>query len=618
MFENILHHLHDNPHAAFLAAVVGLGILAQWLAWRVRLPSILLLLAFGFAAGQLGIVNTDQLIGRDLLFSIASLSVAIILFEGGMTLRLHELDASGKTVLRLVTLGALVTWLLTATAAWAIFGFCPSVAALAGAILVVTGPTVIGPLLRHIRPARRVESILKWEGIVIDPIGAVLAVLVFEFVVAGGFREAAAPVAMALLKTIITGTVIGALGAFALVSLLKRFWIPDFLHSPMILATVLVTFALSNLIQDESGLLTVTLLGVMLANQSRVPVRHVAEFKENLQVLLISCLFILLSSRIKLADLQQVAAQGALLLAVMVIVVRPAAVFLSTIGAGLSLRERWFVAMVAPRGIVAAAVSSVFALKIVKLNEITSLGQIADDAQLLAPLTFLIIIGTVAVYGLGAAPLARWLGLADANPQGILFAGADDWVRHVAKTVQDEGIDVMLVDTNYSNISAARMAGLPTHCASVLSESVQEEIELGGMGRFLALTPNNEVNTLAAGGFTHSFGRAGVYQLAPEDVGASRNEAALEHIRGRLLFGAKITHRYLADRYAKGARVKVTRLTDEFTFADFQERYGESAIVLFAKNAAGVLNIPTVNVPLAPVSGQSVFALVDPATEEAA
>ncbi len=624
MFDQILHQLQENPYAAFLAGVVGLGIAAQWLAWRVRLPSILLLLAFGFAAGQLGIVDTDRLVGRELLFSITSLSVAIILFEGGMTLRFRELDESGKTVLRLVTLGALVTWLLTAVSAWLIFDFRPSVAALSGAILVVTGPTVIGPLLRHIRPTRRIESILKWEGIVIDPIGAVLAVLVFEFVAAGGFREAAAPLAMSLLVTVVTGGMIGAMGSFALVALLKRFWIPDFLHNPLILAVVLVSFAVSNLIQDESGLLTVTVLGVMLANQTRVPVRHVAEFKENLQVLLISCLFILLSSRIKLDDLAQVAVPGALLLAVLVLVVRPAAVFLSTIGAGLELRERWFVSLVAPRGIVAAAVSSVFALKIVELNETaplgtslgTSLGEIAADAQLLAPLTFLIIIGTVAVYGLAAAPLARRLGLADANPQGLLLAGAADWVRHLAQAVHDEGFDVMLIDTNYANIADARMNGLRTHCASVLSEYVREEIELGGMGRFLALTPNNEVNTLAAGGFTHFFGRAGVYQMAPEEAGASRNEAALEHLRGRLLFGSEITHRYLAYRFAAGARVKVTRLTDEFTFADFQARYGESAIVLFVKTASDELRIPTVNVPLEPQSGQSVIALVHVVPED--
>ncbi len=610
-----------ETHLLYLTAVLALGIGAQWLAWRARLPAILVLLIFGFAAGELFFnlgaerfaESLDELIGQDLLFSLVSLSVAVILFEGGLSLRIRELRETGRAVFGLVTVGVLVTWLLTAGAAWWVLGFEPRMALLAGAILVVSGPTVIIPLLRHVRPVRRIGSIVKWEGIVNDPIGAVLAALVFAAAFgttgAGGFQKTLAGALVGLAATGLAGCAIAVVAAFVLVQLLKRYWVPDFLQNAVFLAAVVVAFSGSNSIRPESGLVAVTVLGVILANQKVVTIKHVVEFKENLRVLLISVLFIVLASRLRWDDLTRLGAWGLAFLAVLLLVVRPAAAFLATIGAGLRLRERLFLAWIAPRGIVAAAVSSVFAL------ELELAGEGSTDAESLVPMTFLVIVGTVTVYGLTAAPLARWLKIADPNPQGILFAGAAPFVQAIAAAVQQQGHHVLLVDTNYRNIAAARMKGLPTCWANILSEYVREEVDLSGLGRLLALTPNDVVNASAAQQFTEFFGRAETYQLPIRAAEAERQEAVSPDRMGRVLFGPEVGYGRLAQRLAAGAVVKTTRLSEEFDYQAFRDLYSDSAIVLLVAEPSGSLTVSTVDNPAAPQAGQTLISLVDPAEQ---
>lgn len=614
----------------YLAGVPLLGVAAQWLAWRLRLPSILLLLAFGMALGALGL-NPDAILakatggeaeaGPQLLFPIVSLAVAVVLFEGGLTLRFSELKQAGHDVLRLCTIGVTVSWGLTAAAAHWLFHFDWGIAALLGAILVVTGPTVIAPLLRHIQPERRVGSIVKWEGIVVDPIGAVLAVIVFEIIAPGGQR-AMADMLVVLFKTVAVGGALGLATGILLVQLVRRYWIPDFLQGVFFLAAALGVFAVSNIVQRESGLVTVTVLGVYLANQKQASIRHVIEFKEHLVVLFISCLFIVLGSRLELSSLLGLNTAGAAFLALMIFAVRPASVLVATLGSQLNLRERCFLAMLAPRGIVAAAVTSVFALELVhqaNLHEDNRhLAFLAGQADNLVPLTFLVIVGTVSFYGLTAAPIARWLKLAQPNPQGILFGGAEKWIREVAKAIREEGFAVLLVDTNFRNVSAARQAGLPAECASILSEHIREEVDLGGIGRLLALTPNDEVNALAAREFAHLFGRANVYQLVPWDVGTGKRQSVAEHLRGRPLFHEKLTWDELDRRVGGGAQIKKTRITEEFTFDDFRQYYGPSAVVLFVIEDRKRLRICTGQEERVPNRGQTIIALVSEPVEESA
>ncbi len=587
-----------------LAGVIVLGIGAQWLAWRLKLPSILLLLILGFIAGPLtGLINPGEIFG-DLLLPVVSVSVAVILFEGGLSLRISELREIGKVVRNLITLAVLITWIMITAAAYFILHLNLPLAILLGAILVVTGPTVIGPLLRHVRPAGRAGNIVKWEGIMNDPIGVLLSVLVFETILIGGIQEAGVMILTGVLKAIFASGAAGVLSAWLLVYLLRRYWIPDFLQQTVTLMLVVVAFVVSDFFQEESGLLAVTLMGVALANQKQAPVKHIIEFKENLRILIISSLFILLAARLQMSALNQINWASFVFLAVLILLVRPAAVFISTIGMGLNWRERLFISWMAPRGIVAAAVSSIFALRLSESGH--------PQTEYLVPLTFLVIIGTVILYGLTAAPLARWLQLAQSNPQGVLMIGAHDWARAIAKALQAQGLKVLLVDTNRANIYAARMEGLPTYHGSILWEYIMDEIDLDGIGRLLALTSNDEANSLAALHFSEVFGRGEVFQLpqAGEEKGRKEGHAPL-HLRGRFLFGTGMTYQHLEDRFAAGATIKTTKLTATFDYEAFKTMYGNKATILFLITEGKELKIFTTQEQPLPKPGQTLVSVIE-------
>jgi NhaP-type Na+/H+ or K+/H+ antiporter len=604
----------------YLVGVPLLGIGAQWLAWRMRLPAILLLLACGIALGQF--VDPDDLLsqvtggaranGPRLLFPAVSIAVAIILFEGGLSLRFQELKYSGPVVFRLVTIGAGITWLLTTIAATYSFHLSARIAVLVGAILVVTGPTVVGPLLRHIRPTRRVGSIAKWEGIVIDPIGAMLAILVFEQVLATAQFPRVVDVLLVLLRCAIVAVTLGLFAAWLLVETARRYWLPDYLQGVIFLAVMLGAFAASNEVQPESGLATVTLMGIALANQRKVSIRHVVEFNEHLGILLVSCLFVVLGSRLNVAEMLALGPGGLIFLTLLILVVRPISVFIATIGTATSLRERTFLAFLAPRGIVAAAVASVFALKVATIA--SDEGRLAREAQQLVPITFAVIVGTVAVYGIFAAPLARRLGLADPDPQGVLIAGASRWVRDVAKALKEEGFAVLLLDTNDSHVSDARMAGLSVENMNVLSEPVQNELDLSGIGRLLAMTPNDEVNALASRELARLFGRANVYQL-PDGCDESSRGAVAPHLCGRPLFRKDLTYHEIEIRTERGALIKKTKITNAFSWHELQRHYGFTASPMFVITERNSLAICTADEYIEPKAGQTVIALVDPGDE---
>ncbi len=597
----------DSP-LLYLTGLFALGISAQWLAWKLRLPAILLLLAFGFSANLL--CDPREIINDTLLFPIVSLCVAVILFDGGLSLRFSELKLTSRSVIRLVSLGCLISWILGTFAARLIFTNW-SLAALAGAIFTVTGPTVIGPLLRQIRPNPSVSSVAKWEGIVIDPIGALLAVLVATAVAAGSVSQAAVEVIVKIGSTVAIGAVFGYLIAYILVQLFRKHLIPDYLQNPVLLATVLVAYTASDILQPESGLATVTILGVIMANQKSVSISHLIEFKENLGVLLISVLFILLASRYRFIELLHLGWPAFLFLLLLIFIVRPVAVMISTQGTSLKRNERIFLSFLAPRGIVAAAVASVFALEFSHLAEAADASPLfLSEIEKLVPLTFLVIVGTVAFYGLSAGPLARRLGISEINPQGILFAGADHIVREIALAVQKEGFPVLLVDTNHQHVAAARMAGLPTHNASILSEYVREELDLGGLGRFIALTPNDQVNSLAAIEFREVFERAELYQLKPDTPNKQRAAQSLDSKRARYVFAGGTTYFTLNELHDRRFIVKSTKLTEEFDYQMFREKYSPQAVLLFSINEARELFVFTDEVDPNPQAGETLLAFV--------
>ena len=585
-----------------LAGIVVLGVGAQWLSWRLHLPAILLLLVLGLAAGSLGEEFSPDALFGDLLFPAVSLSVGLVLFEGGLSLKLRELREIGSTLRNLILLGSLVTWAIGTLAAVLCLGLSVHLSMLLGAVLVVTGPTVIGPLLRQVRPSGSVGTLLKWEGILIDPLGATLALLVFESLRHTGSTNATAEIIQAIALTLAVGGILGLLGGVFIAQALRRYWIPDFLQNPATLAIVLATFTLSNLIQDESGLLTATVMGIYLANQKSAKISHIIEFKENIRVLLISGLFIILAGRLQLDDFRHLPMGSILFLAIMVVIARPASVAIATIGSKLDWRERAFLGCVAPRGIVAAAVSSIFAFELVESG--------LQEAALIAPVTFMIIVGTVAIYGLGASPMARRLGVAQPHPQGVLFVGAHVWSRKLAIAIQEEGIAVQMADTNWSNVTASRMLGLPAYYGNTLSEHAELSTSLAGIGRMVAVTPNDETNSLAALHFAEVFGRSEVYQLPMSVDKEAPRETLTESLRGRQLFGEENTYRRLLAQVQEDAIIKKTRITEEFSYQSYLKQYGEDTVPLAMIGENGTLRLFTSKDPPSPQPGQLLIGLV--------
>jgi NhaP-type Na+/H+ or K+/H+ antiporter len=529
-----------------LAVIVGVGMAAQWLAWRTQIPSIILLLISGLVLGPgLGAVDPDEFLGGA-LFPIVSISVALILFEGGLDLPPRELRSTGTVVRRLITVGAVITFFVAAWGAEQLFDVSRGAAAVIAAVLVVTGPTVVGPLLRFVRPSGRTGPMLRAEGILIDPIGATASLIAFEAALTNQPGEAVTTVFGVIGLTLLVGLGLGLLLAFVLDHALRRFLIPDHLGNPITLAIVVVGFVISNEIQEEAGLLTVTVMGIWLARRESAAVRQLLEFNESLRTLLISALFILLAARIETAQLRDVALPALAFLALLVFVARPLAVIASTVRTQLTWRERVFLMSMAPRGIVAASVSAIFALRLEEEG--------VRGAEVIVPVIFLVIIGTIVVYGFLAGPIARRLGLAESRANGVLIVGAHSTARGLAKQLSDLDVTTMLVDTDPYNVTRSVALGLPARRLSVLTEEATHELDLRGIGRILALTSNDEVNALATSRFSRQFGRRETFQLAPSEK--RRSGSLPEELLGRIIGIDGLDYGTLDERARQGWRVR--------------------------------------------------------------
>ena len=582
-----------------LLALTGIGAAAlacQWLAWRIKLPAILFLLITGILLGPLsGWLNPNQLFG-ELLFPIISLSVAIILFEGSLTLKLDEIRGLESVVRNLITIGLLSTWLIITVSTHWIVGLSWGLSFLFGALVVVTGPTVIVPMLRTVRPNATISNILRWEGIMIDPIGALLAVLVF-FIVSGAD-------ASHIVFIVATGGLAGALGGYSLGLILRHHLLPEYLHNMATLTWVLCIFTVSNLSAEESGLLAVTIMGMWLANMKQVHTEDILHFKEHLSVLLISGLFIILAARI---ELNQIATLGWSALGVLIaiqFIARPIKVLISTTGSTLSWQERALIGWIAPRGIVAAAVSALFAIRLEEHG--------FAEAQLIVPLTFTVIIGTVVLQSMTARYVAEKLEVAEPETNGILFVGAHPFARELALTLNRLDFKTLLADTNWDNISAARMAGLSTYYGNLVSEHADQKLDLVGLGRLLALSPQPELNALASIRYRGEFGRNAVYSLPVSSQDKTEKKQVATRHKGITLFNKSATYAKLANLIGHKAKIRVTQLSDDFDFSDFLQQYGKATLPLLALDAKKQnLLVFTEEEPLEPQSGWSIISLTE-------
>lgn len=590
-----------------LGSILVLGIAAQWIAWRLHLPSILLLLIFGFFAGPSGLnlINPSHLFG-DLLFPLVSLAVAVILFEGGLTLHFNQIPGVRSVILRLISVGAVITWGVSILAAHFILGLDLTLSVLLGAVLIVTGPTVISPLLQQIRPKGQAGVALKWEGILIDPVGAILAVIIFEMILSERLYQAPTLIALGAVQVIAIGTVLGLSSAALMIYLMRNHWIPDHLQNSFSLLVAIGAFVLSDVLYPESGLLTVTVLGIAMANQKIVPIRHLVEFKENLTVLLISSLFIILSARLTVAEILAFGWRGPLFMAVLVFVARPLATFVSAWGSKLSFSEQVFIAWMAPRGIVAAAVASIFAFELEHIG--------IENAAKIEAAVFLVIVTSVALYGLTAAPLARWLKLSERDPQGAILIGAHPFARHLALTLKQHGFKMLLLDSNPRNIRLAKSAGLTALQGDALSEEMLDT-ELTGIGRMLALTPNHEVNSLATLHYSDLFGRGQVFQLPPHTMQSAEETGVPHHLRGRFLFAPHANCAFLEQQLVAGGTIQSIPIDENFNLETFQATHNNSVLPLFLVTAANKLLVYTLDTqpPIRP--GRTLIALVPPGAQ---
>lgn len=591
----------------WIAGIIGLGVICQWISWRLKFPAIVPLLAAGFIVGPvLDLLHPQELLG-DLFFPTVSLSVGIILFEGALTLKWEEIRKVAVVVRNLITVGALITWISGAVIVHFLLGFGWDLALLFGSLVVVTGPTVIGPLLRNVRPIQSVSSVLKWEGILIDPIGALLAVLIFDFIVAEGIsRSLGVHAIVGFLRIVLIGATMGVAGGYFAAFLLRRYLIPDFLREIGILAIVAAVFAISDIFQSESGLLSVTVMGILLANMGLAQVHQIWHFKERLSVLLISALFIILAANISLADIVLLDWRAVVILALLMFIVRPLGVYVSSLGSPLERNERLFLSWIAPRGIVAASVSSLFALRLVELG--------FEQARLLAPLVFLVIVGTVVVQGGTANFVARRLGVAEAEPQGFLIVGAQRLGRTLGRALQDAGFTVRLVDMNRENVRRARLAGLDVYHGNILSEFTENDIDLSGIGHLLALTSNDEANALACLHLQDELSSSNVYQLPPHALGRDEQRSPSAHRMGRVLFDEDATYEHLTELLrggVNGASVKNTPLTKQFTYKQYREQYGDDFLPLLTfKEKDRKVHVNTVEQSFEPEAGWTVMSLV--------
>lgn len=585
-----------------IALVTLLGGCMQWLAWALRVPAILFLLLIGLLLGPVTeILNPDVLIG-DLFFPIVSLAVAVILFEGALTLHVDQLKDIGKAVYRLCTLGALLTSVVVFFAAHELLGLGWQVSLLLGAVLVVTGPTVISSMLRNVRPKQDVDRILRWEGIVIDPLGALYAVLLYEAVLSGTQHDVFSGIMFSLVETLVMGLGLGLFSGWLIAILFRRQWVPIDLQKFVLLGVVLFAFSVSHVLQEDSGLLTVTVMGIFLANQRDLDLEPILTFKEDLSLIFISLLFIFLAARVDIESLIAFGPSLIMFLLVVQLIARPISVIASTWGDDkLSWQSKALLCWVAPRGIVAAAVASAFAFGFENAK--------IPDAHQLVPLTFAVIIFTVVLQSLTAPLLARLLSVQLEHPRTILIIGANKIAREIGKALQELDIPIYLTDPVWENYRMASMNGLPSFYGRAQSEYAERMIPMNQITTVLALSADRNQNALAVQHFAHRFGSKNVFSIRASEESQQDEKRDSAMFRSRQnLFGQDVTYSGLIEKLLQEGRISKTQLSESFAWQDYKE-HNKDSIPLFIVDEKNNLHVVHTDMARLPKAGDTVVAL---------
>ena len=587
-----------------IAMIGAAGIAAQWIAWRIHIPAIVLLLVAGAIAGPLtGFIDPLRDFG-EVYRPVVSLAVAIILFEGGLTLNFKEISETSKAVRRMIIFGGPLIWVMTALAAHHVGGLSWPTAAVLGAILVVTGPTVIMPLLRQAQLSARAASILRWEAIVNDAIGALFAVLAFEtFLVLHGSHEAEDLVMRVIIAAIVAvggGIIAGRTIAWSFI----RGHVPEYLKSPILFASVLAAFALTNMILEEAGLLTVTVMGITLANTRIASLTELRRFKETVTVLLVSGLFVLLTAALDMEAIRSLDWRAAAFVLLVMFVIRPLAVTIATAGSGITNKERILVGWIAPRGIVAVAVSGLFGVALAANG--------VEDADRMVAFAFAVVVATILAHGFTLSPLATLLGLKSAARPGVLIVGGSRFATNLARKLKDLEIPVLVADTEWNRIRDARLADIPVYFGEVLSEDAHHSLELNRYRNIIAATPNDAYNTLVCTDFGPEVGRSHVFQIA------SAKERSERQSLNFTLGGRPLTREpelgYFDFQFntARGWTFQATRLSEEFTVERYQETRAEGARMILWRKPNGDLVFPTATQSAKPAADDVIITFTPP------
>lgn len=585
---------------ALVFALIGvLGIGAQWIAWRTGWPAIALMLAAGVIAGPItGLIIPEHTFG-DLLEPMISVAVALILFEGGLSLNFRELRKTEGAVTRLMAIGIPLGWVLGALACYYVAGLVWPVAILFAGILVVTGPTVVIPLLRQSNIAARPRAILKWEAIVNDPFGALCAVITYEYLRRVDEGGTLLSVVIALLGAAVVSGLIGYGMARAIAWAFPRGHVPEYLKAPVLLVAVIGTFVLSNLVQQETGLLAVTVMGIAIANMRLDSLRDIHPFKENVTVLLISGVFVLLSASLDFEVLRLFEWRFAAFLFALLFLVRPATVLIALAFSKLPWNERLLVAWIAPRGVVAVAVSGLFALRLDQLGY--------GNGNILVTLSFAVVVATIIAHGFSIRHVARWLKVTGATQKGLLVVGSTPWSISLARQIQSLGLPVMIADTSWQRLSAARQAGIETYHGEILAETTDERLDLTQFQVLAATTENEAYNALVCSEFAHDIGRDSVYQLG--GTGDDEDHRSLpEALRGRAMFTAGHGVEDILRREAAGWTFRKTRISEQFRFDQARSILPDEADMLFVLRKDGRIRFFTHAARPVPQSGDVVVS----------
>lgn len=584
-----------------IAVVGALGVGSQWLAWRLRMPAIVLMLLAGVIVGPvLGLFDPERDIGP-LTAPLISLAVAVILFEGGLTLEFHGLRDRARGVLRLVVIGAPLGWLASTLALRYGAGLSWESSAVFGGILIVTGPTVIAPLLRQARLSKRPAALLQWEAIINDPIGALAAVLAFQVVQVIYTATTAGAAVTEFLLGIGVATALGLAGGYGTARAFKTASVPEYMKVPVIFAALLAVFAASDALLHESGLLAVTVMGIVIANSDLPSFTEVRRFKEHATILLVSGVFILLAASLDFSALGALDWRAGVFVAIVVLVARPLTVMISLMFTDVPIKERVLVATTGPRGVVLVAVAGLFG------ERLASLG--VEDGALIGPLAFVLVAVTVVLHGFTLAPIARRLGLTGGDKPGVLLVGGNSFTIALGEALQKAEVPVLLADPNPTHLRGAWKAGLKTFFGDVLSDAAEDRIEMVAFTIAVAATDNDAYNTLVATDLAPEFGRANVYQVAREKSDSKRY--SLPPSLGGRSFGKKQTFGEFRSLIWRNHDIRVTKLSEEFTLDDWRAKNPEG-IVLAEISKAGELRFVVDDDTLEGPKGGRIVALYPP------